>query len=120
MAAQIADDVQGCGSIDPTDPQNYSSVRIINDTATDVVIDRCIGTYCNPAVALPRRLTPGQSVTGDAACGASGAEMTSWEVRDETGATLGYIAVDSPRSVSGLAFHVRNASPNRATPTPSG
>jgi hypothetical protein len=46
--------------------------------------------------------------------------MTSWEVRDQRGAVIGYIAVDSPKSTPGLVFHVSHASPNRATPTPSG
>jgi hypothetical protein len=119
MAAQIADTIDGCGSVDPTDPANYSSVSIVNDTSAEVVLDQCAGTYCH-AYDLPQRLGPGGSFGDDAGCGATGADMTSWAVLDQRGAVIGYIAVDSPKSTPGLVFHVSHASPNRATPTPSG
>lgn len=117
VAAEIVDTAIGCGSIDPTDPANSSSVSIVNDTQADVIIDHCVGTYCHTD-GLPRRLAPGGSFTDDAACGETGTEMTSWELLDQHGTLIGYIAVDSPRSTTGLVFDVSHASRNRATPTP--
>src|ERR1700729_12070 len=38
IAAQVADDRAGCGSVDPTDPANYSAVTIANDTTQPVVV----------------------------------------------------------------------------------
>jgi hypothetical protein len=119
MTADTIDAIAGCGSIDPTDPANYSSVSIVNDTHAEIVLDRCVGTYCH-ADELPRRLVPGGSFDDDAGCGETGADMTSWAVLDQHGAVVGYIAVDSPKSTTGLVFRVSHASPNRSTPTPSG
>ena len=46
LAAQIADDRAGCGSVDPTDAANYSTVSIVNDTTNVVVVTDCVGTEC--------------------------------------------------------------------------
>lgn len=45
LTVEIVADVTGCGSIDPTDPQNYSVVNIPNDTTGPVVVDDCKGAY---------------------------------------------------------------------------
>lgn len=118
-AAQIRDAATGCGSVDPTDPTNYSTVSIVNDTQDDIILDHCVGGYCHN-YELPTRVLPGGSFKDDAGCGETGAAMTSWEIKDRRGAVIGFIAVGSPRSVTGLVFHVRHASRNRSTPTPSG
>src|SRR3954453_488334 len=96
MAAQAAMDRAGCGSVDPTDPANYSTVTIQNDTNTAVVLDDCPGAECQVG-QLPARLLPGQRYRDDAACRAAGADMTSWRVRTADGRLLGYIAVSTPR-----------------------
>ena len=116
VAAQVADDVTGCGSVDPTDPANYSAVTIINDTLRPVVVDACTGGYCVVG-QLPQDLAPGDRYSDDAGCGVTGADMTSWRVRTTSGTLLGYIAVQSPRSQD-LQFDVSQASPDRDTPTP--
>jgi hypothetical protein len=116
IAAEVADSITGCGSVDPTDPANYSVVAILNDTPRPVVIAACPGAYCD-AARLPVRLAPGQSFTDDAACGATGTDMTSWRVTRIDGKVLGYIAVDSPRSRDGLVYKVSHASPNRHSAT---
>lgn len=120
FAAQAFDDVVGCGSVDPTDPANYSRITIMNDSSARVVIDHCVGGYCRDDL-LPRPLGPGQSFADDAACGSTGSDMTSWELRDaSTSRLIGYIAVDSPRSQRGILYRVSRASGDRRTPTASG
>jgi hypothetical protein len=116
VAAEAFDTVAGCGSIDPTDAANYSKIDIVNDTPRTVVLDECTGTQCL-LDQLPARLAAGESLEYQAACGVSGVDMTSWRVRTLDGHDLGYIAVDSPRSQSGLVFDVSSASPDRQTPT---
>jgi len=118
ISAQVADDRAGCGSVDPTDPGNYSTVAIVNDVSMPVVIDGCRGGYCRPEQDSIL-LKPGQRTTVDAACAASGADMTSWRLKGG-GAFLGYIAVDTPRKRDGLVFLVSHASPDRRTATPAG
>jgi hypothetical protein len=120
IGAQVADDRAGCGSVDPTDPANYSTVAIFNDMSAPVVIDGCLGGYCRPEQDSIL-LKPGQRTTVDAACAASGGDMTSWRLKGGGGgALLGYIAVDTPRKRDGLVFLVSHASPNRRTATPAG
>jgi len=119
VVADVADQVRGCGSVDPTDPANYSAVTILNDTSGAVVIDECPGAYCQ-AGKLPVRVAPGGRFSDDAACGASGTDMTSWRVTGSARKLIGYIAVDTPRKHDGLVFHVSRASPDRHTPTPPG
>ena len=116
MFAQAADDAIGCGSVDPTDPSNYSTVVILNDTAAAVTLDQCRGDYCNPDQD-PTRLAPGRRVQVNAACASSGADMTSWRVTGPTG-LLGYVAVDTPRKHDGLVYPVSRASGSRSTATP--
>jgi hypothetical protein len=113
--ADMLGSVTGCGSIDPGDPTNYSQLSIVNDTAAPVVITDCSGAYCYQK--LPARLLPGQAFSDDAACHATGANMTSWKVNSTDGQVIGFIAVDSPRSRTGLIFDVSNASPSRLIPT---
>lgn len=104
--------------MDPTDPANYSSIRIVNDTGEPVVIDDCQGSYCQ--LDQPEVLAPGQQITDHAACGATGSDMTSWRVRRPDGQLAGYIAVDSPKSQNQLIFRVSHASADRAMATPEG
>jgi hypothetical protein len=116
---EASDSAAGCGSVDPTDPANYSTVIVRNNTTSPVVLSDCSGFYCDPG-RLPAHLDPGKSFRDHAACNATGADMTSWSVSTQTGSSLGYIAVDSPKSREGLVFDVSRASPNRTTPTPTG
>lgn len=104
----------GCGSIDPTDPANYSVVWIDNDTANLVSVGNCQGAYCS----FPAKLRPGQRVSVDAACGATGSQMTSYAITSD-GQPIGYIAVATPRKHDGLVFDVSNVSRSRSTPTPA-
>jgi hypothetical protein len=115
LGIEIQLHIAGCGSVDPTDPANYSTVRITNDTTSGVVVDRCQGTYCYHD--LPRPVAPGSSITVDAACDASGSQMTSWRVTRQDGKTLGFIAVDTPRKHDGLVYDVSHATPARDQPT---
>lgn len=117
--AQAVLDRQGCGSVDPTDPANYSVITINNDLDVPIVLDDCPGAECL-AYDLPVTLQPGQRYTDHAACKSHGPNMTSWRARTTTGRTLGFIAVDSPRSVDGLTYRVSQASPDRATATAPG
>jgi hypothetical protein len=117
LAADVAGQVSGCGSIDPTDPLNYSSFTIVNDTSSIVVVDDCSGAYCDTA-DLPRRPNAGGRFADHAACGASGRDMTSWRIRSTDGTLLGYIALHSPRKHNGLIFDVSRSSRDRRTPTP--
>jgi hypothetical protein len=119
VVGEIYGAVSGCGSVDPTDPSNYSTVTIVNDTSAPVVLDACRGDYCNPE-ALPTQLAPGMSFDDHAACAATGPDMTSWRVKSVGGRILGYVAVDSPRSSTGLVYDVSHASANRSTPTRQG
>jgi hypothetical protein len=116
VAGEIYGTVTGCGSVDPTDPRNYSAIMIMNDTSETVTVDDCRGAYCD-VEALPKTLAPGASFADHAACAASGADMTSWRVRNADGRILGYVAVDSPRSQEGLVYHVSLLSPDRRTPS---
>jgi hypothetical protein len=109
----------GCGSVDPTDPSNYSDVTMRNDTPGMVVVDECSGAYC-VVDNLPIRLRPGQSYEAHAACGTSRDGMTSWEVKTAEGKVLGYIAVDTPRKADGLVFSVSHTSDSRTIPTAPG
>jgi hypothetical protein len=118
IAAEIYGSATGCGSVDPTDPQNYSRITILNDESTNIVIDDCQGGYCS--VTKPARLNPGQRYRDDAACGMSGVNMTSWQIRSSDGTALGFIAVDTPRKNDGLTFRASSASRNRRTPTQAG
>jgi hypothetical protein len=117
IAAEVADDRVGCGSVDPTDPANYSTVRILNDTSRAVVLDDCLGAYCAEQDSI--LLEPRQRTSVDAACASSGPDMTSWRLTGG-GSLLGYIAVNTPRKHDGLVFVVSHASPNRSTATPVG
>jgi hypothetical protein len=117
FAAEVVDGAVGCGSVDPTDPANYSEVTILNDTAVTVTVDDCVGGYCQ--ADLPARLAPGQRLADHAACAASGADMTSWRVTSGNGRVLGYIAVDTPRKHDGLVFPVSHARASRERPASS-
>ena len=118
VALQVGYERAGCGSVDPTDSENYSSVTILNDTAAPVVVSDCVGDECQ-IDHVPSRLGPGQRFNDQAACAASGADMTSWRITASNGTLIGYIAVDTPRKQDGLVFAVSRASRNRTTPTPA-
>jgi hypothetical protein len=60
LAADIVDTAKGCGSIDPTDPRNYSAAVILNDTGSSVTINDCQGSYCGDTT--PVDLSPEQSL----------------------------------------------------------
>ncbi|MDQ6782832.1 MAG: hypothetical protein M3063_05195 [Actinomycetota bacterium] len=116
MASEAYDAITGCGSVDPTDPANYTSARLVNNVGTEVVVDNCIGAYCYSSQELPEILSRGDSVEVQGSCGASGADMTSWRV-SHAGAVLGFVAIRTPRSRTGVVYLVSRLSPNRATPT---
>jgi len=116
FGADLADHSAGCGSVDPTDPANYSRVWIRNDTGSPVFVGDCEGGYCSSGFGM--NLAPQDRVAVDAACGASGRDMTSWAVVTESHPTR-YIAVDTPRKRDGLVFDVSKASASRTVPTPS-
>jgi hypothetical protein len=118
--AQAKMDASGCGSVDPTDPMNYSAVFIRNDSNAPVVVDRCLGSYCD-VDDIPVTLRPGQRTRVHAACGVSGPDMTSWRITNETHTLLGYIAVNTPRSTNNLVYPISAAQGSRelaATPAP--
>lgn len=115
IAAEVTGSVIGCGSVDPTDPSNYSTATIVNDTANPIRIGDCHGTYCGPQPSA--MLAPNQQAAINGACGVSGANMTSWKITGSGGRLVGYIAINTPRSRHDLTFHVSNASPDRLTPT---
>jgi hypothetical protein len=115
---ETTDQAAGCGSVDPTDPANYSTVVIRNDLPRPVSLGDCRGSYCTQGRSY--FLDVGGSVTVNAACGVSGSQMTSWRVAGATGSTLGFLAVDSPKKMTGLVFRVSRRSPNRETATPAG
>jgi hypothetical protein len=119
VAAEIAYDRAGCGSVDPTDADNYSTVSILNDTVQPVVVDHCQGSYCDVDEDAVR-LAPGRRISVDAACGVTGAEMTSWRITGNDDRWLGYVAVETPRKHDGLVFPVSRASRARSTPTSAG
>jgi hypothetical protein len=119
FVAQIQDSNAGCGSVDPTDPANYSSITILNDTSNPVLVGDCPSDYCQTNVP-PVRLGAGGELSDHAACGSTGSAMTSWRVTRANGSTIGFIAVDTPKSTNGLLFKVSNASRSRTAPTPPG
>jgi hypothetical protein len=110
----------GCGSVDPTDPANYSTVAIRNDTSTVVAVDRCEGGYCGPDEARSV-LAPGGELQVDAACGVSGAAATSWRITTPSGGLIGFIVVATPMKHDGLVYPVSHVVASRAvasTPQP--
>jgi hypothetical protein len=106
----------GCGSVDPTDPANYTAARIVNDTASAITLDDCRGGYCTPDQPSAT-IGPGQSVAVDGACGVSGGDMTSWRISRD-GIVVGYIAIHSPKSRNEDVYNVSRLSADRRTPTP--
>lgn len=105
----------GCGSVDPTDPANYSTATIINDTADSVDIGDCHGSYCGPRPSAT--IAPNDHAVLNGACGATGKQMTTWKLSHTDGRLIGYIDIDTPHSTRKLTFTVTNASPDRLTPT---
>jgi hypothetical protein len=114
LIVQTVDDARGCGSVDPTDPANYSVVAIQNDTPNPVLVADCRGASCS-VDAPPERLNQGAKLTVEAACGEVGPNMTSWRIENLGGSTKGFIAVDTPRKSDGLVYRVSQASISRAT-----
>jgi hypothetical protein len=115
LVVQVLDDRAGCGSIDPTDPANYSAISILNDTFEPVIVDECAGDYCR--ADRPTSLAPGQELHDQAACAATGSGMTSWRITDPSLTILGYVAVDTPRKRDGQVFVVSDLSTSRDRPT---
>lgn len=120
LAGLLAIDVvlqsSGCGSVDPTDPANYSVVRVGNDTSSTVTIGDCEGAYCNPADN--RALLPDEAIPVRGECAASPGSGTSYRVTNADGTQLGFIVIDTPRSRDDLTAKVSDASPDRSTATP--
>jgi len=117
MAVDMAEHVAGCGSVDLTDPNNYSEVAVVNDTPNPVFVGDCNGAYCEPSAA-PARLDPGTHTTVRGACASAGKDMTSYRVTLGDGTEVGFIAIDTPRKHDGLTYLVTRASPDRVTATP--
>lgn len=117
LTTDIIGSTRGCGSIDPSDPMNYSAITILNDTHANVIIDDCRGSYCSGDTTTVA-LSPGKPLNVHAACGMSGAQMTSWRVSGADRKTLGYIAIQTKRKQDGLVYPVSAASRDRRTPTP--
>jgi hypothetical protein len=106
---------RGCGSVDPGDPENYSVVSIYNDIQDTVVLGPCWGAYCD---STPVTIPVGHATEVDAACAATGSDMTSWQVTDAVnGLTIGFIAVDTPSKHDGLMYPVSRASKTRSIAT---
>jgi hypothetical protein len=105
---------RGCGSIDPTDANNYSEVVILNDTKVPVLVSDCKGSYC--VSERVNRLSPGKSRTFQAACAASGSDMASWQVTS-AGGPARFIAVNTPKKHDGLVYPVSHAGVSRAIAT---
>lgn len=116
IAADAYGHVSGCGSVDPTDPSNYSTGQLVNDTKQPVVVGDCQGDYC----VGPANIPPGGAAPVRGACAATGADMTSYQVtRSSTRQTVGYVAIANRRSQTSLVFRVSNLSLDRVTGTPS-
>jgi hypothetical protein len=115
FTAAIIDGVTGCGSVDPTDPLNYSTATLVNDTAAPIRVGDCRGTYCGPEPSVT--LAPNQHAAFNGGCGVSGTHMTSWNITDQSGRIIGYLAIDTPRSTHDLTFDASKASSDRITPT---
>jgi hypothetical protein len=116
LVAEVSYSVSGCGSVDPTDPANYTSASLVNDTDTAVIVSDCRGGYCDPDPG-PRRLGPGERMTIQGACGETGAAMTSWTVGRDDRSVVGFIAVGTKRSRTDVLYKVSMASPSRLAPT---
>ncbi len=101
-----------CGSVDPTDPSNYTSAIVVNDTRNPVTVSDCRGDYCG-ADPTPTRLLPGQRVPIQGACGVSGHDMTSWKLTRDDGSLIGYIAIATPQSRADVLYDVSAATPSR-------
>lgn len=69
LTVEIVADVTGCGSIDPTDPQNYSAVKHPQRHPRPGRRRRLQRRLLH--VPLPMRLSAGQWFTDSAACGAA-------------------------------------------------
>ena len=112
----------GCGSVDPTDPGNYSTVSIRNDTPRPVTIGDCRGAYCYDTGRVgdnsgaPFLLRPGKATIVNAACGVSRSDATSWRLADVADNTIGFIAVNTPRKHDGLIYAVSRATTSRDRP----
>jgi len=116
IASEVVDSITGCGSVDPTDPANYTNASIVNDTSRVVTIADCRGDYCQPDTSVVR-LAPGERVAVTGACAATGKDMTSWKATREDGTVVGYIAIDTPRSRQGVVYDLSMPSPDRLTAT---
>jgi hypothetical protein len=116
VAAEAYDTSVGCGSVDPTDPANYTSASIFNDTSQPITVSDCHGPYCQMDLSGTQVL-PQRQLGFNGVCGANGADMTSWRIQRNDGSTLGYIVVGTPRSRKGVVYDVSRASHNRLTPT---
>ena len=116
LFVESGDLVNGCGSIDPTDPANYSSVVINNDVDVPVVVGDCTGLYCD-AEGPSTVLYPGRSIGVDAACAAYGPDATSYRISTVNGTLKGFIVMVSMRKHDGLVYEVSHASPLRSMST---
>lgn len=114
LAAETTDEITVCSSGDFTDPQNYSTVTLLNDTSATILVDDCPGDYCTPDQPVAR-LTPTAKVNVNAACRPSRKYSTSWRLTTTNGNTVGFIAVDTSRKHDGLVYPVSAATADRTT-----
>jgi hypothetical protein len=90
----------GLACVDPTDPCNWSSYRVVNDTDTPVVLRECLHQCGNgdrrlePILVAPRATTPnnGHQVT------ASVGGRDWWEVQTVSGRQIGCLLLDGHSS----------------------
>jgi hypothetical protein len=112
--------------IDPTDPCNYSTYRVLNDTGTPVVLRECIH-HCG---AGDRRLDPvpvrnGTTTSGDAVTALVGSSAW-WEVLSRSNRSLGCLVLDGHKHkrdgdlvrVSALGRCAPDAAPTPARAAP--
>ena len=110
--AQAADDRAGCGSVDATDPANYSSDYILNDTGSAVLVDECRGDYCRPDQHA-FTVAPGQRANVNAACAEPASSATPWRVTSDGHLLIGYITIVTPKKTDDLVFPASHARPRR-------
>jgi hypothetical protein len=106
-------DAVGPGSVDPTDPSNFSEVTIFNDRDVPIRLMQC-DTFCSEIHDV-YELPPGASTSLSVAWGFP----VGYYVLTNNGLPLGCLRFDFPRretSVVVLTSMVRQATPPAACP----
>lgn len=92
--------------IDPTDPCNWSSYRVYNDTSAPVVLDEC--GPCGPIKVAPGETTRNSVYVVNAIIG----ERTRWRVQTPSGTVRGCLWLDGHRHKrDGALVNVSSAGP---------